>query len=108
MSDLAYLGAVVAVMTVATFLTRLIPFVALHRLRDHPLLLYLARFMPPAVMTLLVIYSLKDADFSIPPYGAKELVAVALTAAIHVLWSNALVSILCGTGLYMLASQNGF
>lgn len=103
-----YLLLVCLVMTVATFITRLIPFVAFRDRHDHPLLLYLGRYMPPAIMTLLVLYSLKSLDLTQAPYGINELLALLLTALLHLWRGNALLSIFAGTLLYMAAVQSGW
>ena len=107
MSELHYLLAVILVMAAATFLTRLIPFVALHHLRDHPLMLFLGRYMPPAVMTILVFYSLKGIDLSVPPFGVGTFIAVAITVAVHIWRRHALLSIAAGTAAYMGILQFG-
>ena len=106
MSDLAYLLLVILVMTGATFLTRLTPFILLQHKADHPLLLFLGRYTPPAIMTILVIYSLGSVDFSQSPFGTPELIAVALTAGIHLWLRHALLSIFAGTAFYMIAVQS--
>lgn len=101
MSENGYLLAVILVMAGATFLTRLVPFVALRGLRDHPLLLFLGRYMPPAVMTALVFYSLRDLDLATPPFGIGTFAAVAVTVAVHLWRRHALLSIASGTAVYM-------
>ncbi len=108
MSELSYLLMVFLVMTVATFITRLIPFVAFRNKSDHPLLMYLGRYMPPAIMTVLVIYSLKSVDLSSTPYGVNELLALSLTTLLHLWRGNALLSIFSGTLFYMAAVQLGW
>ncbi len=105
MNDAGYLLLVFLVMTVATFITRLIPFVAFRERGDHPLLLYLGRYMPPAIMTLLVLYSLKSLDLTQAPYGINELLALLLTSMLHLWRGNALLSIFAGTLFYMAAIQ---
>ena len=107
MSDALYLALVIAVMTAATFLTRVTPFVLLHHKADHPLLLFLGRYTPPAIMTLLVLYSLQGVDWQAPPHGTPELAAVALTLLLHGWRRNALLSIFGGTGFYMAVLQGG-
>ncbi|PLY13942.1 MAG: branched-chain amino acid ABC transporter [Sedimenticola sp.] len=107
MSDLHYLLAVILVMALMTFLTRVLPFVAFRNNKDHHLLDYLGRYMPPVIMTILVVYSLQGVDISIPPYGVREFIAVLLTALVHWLWSNALLSIFSGTALYVFLVQSG-
>ncbi|MCB1852446.1 MAG: AzlD domain-containing protein [Gammaproteobacteria bacterium] len=107
MSDLGYLVEVILVMALATFATRATPFLLLHRRADHPLLIFLGRYTPPAIMTILVIYSLGSVDFIEPPHGAAELIATLLTFAAHLLWRHALLSIAAGTAFYMYALQSG-
>ncbi|MCB1828924.1 MAG: AzlD domain-containing protein [Chromatiaceae bacterium] len=107
MNDHTYLLLVILVMTAATFFTRATPFMLLHKRADHPLLLFLGRFTPPAIMTILVIYSLGSVEFSRYPYGGPELLAALLTLAVHLLWRQALLSIFAGTACYMYAVQSG-
>ena len=107
MSGLTYLLLVILVMTAATFLTRATPFMLLRKRADHPLLLFLGRYTPAAIMTILVIYSLGSVEISRPPYGAPELIAALLTLSAHLLWRQALLSISAGTAFYMVAVQSG-
>ena len=79
MSGATYLIAVIAVMTAATFLTRVTPFVLLRNMADHPLLLFLGRYTPPAIMTILVLYSLREINLTTAPFGAPELIASLIT-----------------------------
>ena len=51
MSGLTYLIMVILVMTAATFLTRATPFLLLRKRADHPLLIFLGRYIPAAIMT---------------------------------------------------------
>lgn len=107
MSTPAYLLLAMAVMTAATFATRAAPFLLLRSHSQHPLVLYLGRYLPPAVMTLLVLYSIKDVPLLSAPYGLPHWLAIALTAAIHLWRRNALLSIAAGTGLFMWLQQSG-
>ncbi|MCP3868072.1 MAG: branched-chain amino acid transporter [Gammaproteobacteria bacterium] len=107
MSDTGYLIAIIIVMAAATFLTRVIPFILLRRMADHPLLLFLGRYTPPAIMTILVLYSLQNLNFTTPPFGAVELIAIFLTTTLHVWLRHPLLSIFAGTGFYMAAMQSG-
>lgn len=96
-----YLIVVMLIMAAATFLTRVIPFIALRNKAEHPILMHLGKYLPPAVMTILVLYSLKAVDITAAPYGAPELTAVTATTLLHLWRNNALLSIFAGTGLYM-------
>ncbi len=107
MSGVGYLLAVIGVMTLMTFLTRVLPFIALKNRGDHPLLLFLGRYTPPVIMTILLLYSLKAVDLTRTPYGANELSALLLTAVLHLWRGNPLLSIFSGTALYMVLIQQG-
>lgn len=104
MESVPYLMAVIAVMTAATFLTRVLPFVILYKVADHPLLQYLGRFLPPVLMVLLLLYSFKqEAIFS--KDFLPELTGLLIVLVLHLSLRNALISILGGTGCYMLILQ---
>ncbi|WP_010324291.1 AzlD domain-containing protein [Marinobacterium stanieri] len=106
MESSAYLLTFIVVAALATFLTRLLPFVLLYRWAEHPLLKHLGRYLPPVLMVLLLMYALKDALVT----GERllpSLVALAVVAVLHLMWRNPLVSILSGTGLYMFLTQTG-
>ena len=106
MESSAYLLTFIVVAALATFLTRLLPFVLLFRWAEHPLLKHLGRYLPPVLMVLLLMYALKDALVT----GERllpSLVALAVVAVLHLMWRNPLVSILSGTGLYMFLTQTG-
>ncbi|MES9906123.1 MAG: AzlD domain-containing protein [Sedimenticola sp.] len=108
MSGNGYLWAVIGVMTLATFVTRALPFVVLKHRGDHPLLLFLGRYSPPVIMTILLLYSLKGIDLIHSPFAVNELAALFLTAALHLWRGNALLSIFSGTALYMVLVQGPF
>jgi len=106
MTEFWYLSGVIAVLAAATFATRALPFLLLSRVADHPLLEHLGRFLPPIVMVLLVVYSFKnDAALSID--FVPELGCLALVAALHLLFRQALQSIIVGTATYKVLVQMG-
>lgn len=102
MGEFGYLSAAIAVMAVATFATRAAPFLLLGRHAGHPLLQYLGRYLPAAVMLLLVIYTLRDVAFTSAPFGLHHLAAIAVTAGLHLWRGHALLSIGAGTATFML------
>ena len=102
-----YLIGFIAVMTAATFLTRVLPFLVFRGGAEHPLMLYIGRMLPPAIMLLLVIYCLKDVEFLKAPHGAPELLSLTLVVLLHLCWRNALLSIGLGTAFYMYLVQSG-
>jgi len=109
-SDLELL-TFIGVCTLATFLTRVLPFVALSRQADHPLILHLGRYLPPAVMAILVIYALRDlapwsaGQLNVSPQGVPLILASLAVVFLHLWRRNALLSIVGGTGLYMVLIQ---
>lgn len=107
MSNLLYLLGAIGIMAAATFVTRATPFLLLRQNADHPTLHHLGRYLPPAVMMLLIIYSVKDVPLFDPPYGLPYWLAIAATALIHAWKRNALLSIAVGTGLFMWMLNSG-
>jgi branched-subunit amino acid transport protein AzlD len=107
MGELSYALAMIAVMAAATVPTRALPFLLLRGRENHPLLIYLARVLPGAVMTILVLYALRTVQVLDWPHGLPELLSVVLTAGLHLWRGNALLSIGAGTGLYMSLAQTG-
>ena len=75
---------------------------------DRPvsgLVVYLGRILPFAIISILVIYCLRNTSFTAAPFGAPEIIAVALAAAIHVWKRNNLLSIGISTVVYMFLLQ---
>ncbi|MDX1802002.1 MAG: AzlD domain-containing protein [Marinobacter sp.] len=106
MDDTLYLVAFIALSAAATFLTRVTPFLFLSRHSEHPFVLHLGRYLPAAVMALLVvIFLLRSADWSAPLFGTDALLPSALVIALHLWRRNALLSILAGTLSYMVIQQ---
>ncbi len=91
----------IAVMAAVTMLLRFLPFLVLRK-DVPPYIAYLGKVLPPAIIGMLVVYCLKDAEPLSFPYGLPELAAAASVAAIHVWRRSALLSILSGTAIYML------
>jgi branched-subunit amino acid transport protein AzlD len=104
MNDISYILLVIAVMALATFATRLLPFIFFHQRHNHPLMDMIAKYTPPMIMSILVLYVLKGVDFQAYT-GLSTIVAVFMTAAIHLWKGNPLVSIFTGTFFYMFLVQ---
>ncbi len=103
------LALAIALMALATALTRFLPFLVFGRGRKPPRAIeYLGRALPPAMLTLLVVYCLRSMNFAAPPFGLPEAVACGVVAALHLWRANALLSIFGGTVVYMLLVQFAF
>jgi branched-subunit amino acid transport protein AzlD len=97
-----YLLAVLATILVITFALRALPFAVLEPLRGSALMGSLSRWMPAGIMTILVVYTLKDVSLGTGWHGLPEALALAVTVGLHVWRRNALLSILGGTAVYVL------
>ncbi|MHB0775463.1 branched-chain amino acid transporter permease [Halomonas sp. WWR20] len=112
--SLSQLLLVIVACALATFATRVLPFIALSRHAEHPLVLHLGRYLPPAVMLILVIYALRDLRLledgliNLAPNGLPTLLSSLTVVVMHLWRRNALLSIVCGTGLYMFMVQTGW
>ena len=96
----------IAVVALVTMLTRFLPFLIFGEKRKTPdIVLYLGKVLPFAIMGMLVVYCLKDVDFLDRPFGAPELIGIAVTAGLHIWRRNSLLSIGVGTVTYMLLVQ---
>lgn len=95
------LGAIV-VMGLVTFALRALPFLAADWLQKHPLVHRLGRFMPLAIMTLLLLHSVVGAATQHAAGPWPEVLAVALVVGVQWYSRQALLSIVLGTGLYVL------
>ena len=86
-----------------TILLRAAPFLLFPSGKQAPAFItWLCNQLPRAVMMMLLVYCLKDISLTTAPYGAPALIAVAVTAALHVWKRSTLLSIGAGTELYMI------
>ena len=103
------IAALVAVMAVVTFLTRALPFLLFGRGGEPPkVALYLGRFLPPAVIAMLIVYCYRGTDFAQPAGWLPGLIAGLAVVLLHVWKKNNMLSIVGGTILYMVLVQAVF
>ncbi len=91
----------IIIMTLVNFLTRVFPFLFFTKSDLPKSLEFIEKFFPATIMTILIFYTLKDIDFSLYPYGVKEIIGIVFTAFLHILMKNYLISIFLGTIFYM-------
>ena len=97
---------IILMVALATQITRWTPFLLFSGERKLPRVVEdLGKLLPPAMMGLLVVYSLRSTDLLGGSHGMPEAIAVAATALLHLWKRNTLVSILAGTAVYMLLVQ---
>ena len=97
---------IIAVTALVTIVLRFLPFLIFGENRKTPpLVAYLGRVLPYAIMGMLVVYCLKDMDLTAAPFGIPEILGCAVVALLHFWKRNTLLSIGTGTVCYMLLVQ---
>lgn len=96
----------IAICVFGTMLTRFLPFLVFSSKKPTPeYIQYLGKALPCAVFGMLVIYCLKNVSLFSAPHGIPELIAIAITAGLHLWKKKMLLSIAGGTITYMLLVQ---
>ena len=99
----------IAVMALITALLRFLPFIIFKGKASPPKLVEkLGRLLPSAVIAMLVVYCLKDMNFSATVDYLPAIIAGLLVGVLHVWKSNTLLSVISGTVCYMLLVQYVF
>ena len=90
-------------------LLRFLPFVLFPAGKSlPPVVLYLGRVLPGAIMAMLVVYCFKGTVVLSPPYAVPELAATAVVAGIYLWRGSVLGAIGLGTLCYMTLVQYVF
>lgn len=96
----------IAVIALVTAALRFLPFLIFGENRKTPpLVAYLGRVLPYAIMGMLVVYCLKGVSLTAFPFGIPELLGCATVTLLHIWKRNTLLSIGAGTVCYMLLVQ---
>ncbi len=96
-------------MAVTTLCIRSLPFIIWKDANTTPKFIqFLGQQLPAAMIALLVVYCLKDTDFLSSSHGIPEIIAIILIALLQKWKHNSILSILCGTFMYMFLVQTIF
>ena len=95
---------IILVMAIGTALLRFLPFLVFRK-STPPYIAYLGKVLPPALIGMLVVYCMKDLNFSAAPYGLPELIAALCVVGLQLWKRSSIVSILGGTAIYMVLVQ---
>ena len=96
----------IAVIALVTAALRFLPFLIFGENRKTPpLVAYLGKVLPYAIMGMLVVYCLKGIRITAFPFGIPELLSCAVVILLHIWKRNTLLSIGAGTVCYMLLVQ---
>ena len=85
----------IAVSALVTALIRFAPFLVFRG----------GKLLPCAVMSMLVVYCLRNMNFAGASHALPEIIAAAVVVLLHVWRRNTLLSIVAGTVVYMLLVQ---
>lgn len=102
MIDSSYAVAAIVGMAAVTVLLRAVPFLGAQWLKRHPLVERLGRFLPPAIMMLLVLHSLQGNAATNRAGPWPELAAISVAILLQLFLRSALSSIFAATLLYVL------
>ena len=91
----------IAVMAVVNFFTRVFPFLFFRKIDLPPYIIFIEKYFPSVIMTILIVYTLKDINFDMLPYGIKEINGIFFTVILYLRLKNYLISIFAGTIFYM-------
>jgi branched-subunit amino acid transport protein AzlD len=95
------LGAILA-MGAVTLFCRAAPFLFFMKRRPPAVVDYLQKYIPPMIMTVLVLGCYKGISFGSPGLWVPSLAAGIAVAGLHLWRRNTLLSIFAGTALYMI------
>ncbi len=83
-------------------LERAFPFILFSKKEPPAIIRFVEKYIPPMVMAALVVYCLKDLQFTEPVLVVPTVAGIAVTA-VSFLWKhNSLISIFGGTIVYMV------
>lgn len=102
----SYVFWAIVIIAVVTRFLQFLPFWIFNGKRHRPAYIkYLGKILPYAMMSMLVVYSLRNVSVVTYPYGIPELICVLLVAILQYWRHNSLLSIASGTVLYMILVQ---
>ena len=99
---------IIAICAACTFFERALPFLVFRGREVPPIVRYLGKVLPMAIMATLVIYCIKDISFTALGTCLPYVVGIAVTSLVHLWKRNNLLSIALGTVAYMVMVQTVF
>lgn len=103
-----YISMVIAVMAIVTIALRFLPFIVFDHGEQLPeWITYLGKVLPPAIMSMLLVYCLRNINLVEGNHGFPEVICVGIAMLMHNWKRNTLLSIGVSTLLYMIIIQSG-
>ncbi len=94
--------AVIVITALVTWVLQAFPFLVFGNRPLPEMVHYLGKVLPPAIMTVLVIYCLRETSFAQYPFGIPEIIAGLLVIVLQWIRGNMYLSIVTGTVCYMI------
>lgn len=99
----------ILIVTLATVITRFLPFIIFKGdSSEDSYISYLGKVLPYSAIGLLVVYCLRNVNFTTAPNGLPEAIAIISIIILHYWKENTLLSIGVGTVIYMVLVQAVF
>ncbi len=103
-----YISMMIAVMAIVTIVLRFLPFIVFDHGEQLPeWITYLGKVLPPAIMSMLLVYCLRNINLVEGNHGFPEVICVGIAMLMHNWKRNTLLSIGVSTLLYMIIIQSG-
>lgn len=100
---------IVIACALTTVAVRYLPFILFDHGKEPPKWIkYLGDVLPPAIMSVLVIYCLRNVNLLAGSHGIPDLLCIAVAVLLHLWKRNVLLSICVSTVLYMILVQTVF
>lgn len=91
--------------SLTTFLIRSTPFLFFSKKEIPDLIKYFGKYLPFALMPLLVIFAIRNINLMVYPYGLPEIIASLSVIIFHAKFRKLFLSISIGTFIYMVLIQ---
>lgn len=96
----------IAVIILGTVLTRFLPYLLFPAGKElPPVVQYLGKVLAPAVFGLLVIYCLRNVEWTGGLFGLPEIIALLVVGVSFVWKKQMMLSMAAGTAVYMVLVQ---
>ena len=93
----------IIILALSVQVTRALPFIIFrNEAKMPPVVGYLEKVLPAAIMGMLVVYCFKDYDYSSFRNVVPEVLSAAVVFGVHLWRKNMILSIVLGTTLYMV------
>lgn len=103
-----YALAIILIAALVIMLLRFLPFIVFDHGEQPPRkIIYLGKVLPPAVMSMLLVYCVKNINLLGGNHGLPELICIGVAIVLHSWKRNTLLSIGLSTALYMFFVQSG-